>query len=43
LTFRSGSTIVQAIRFRFSRERPENKGVSTHDPGFVPSEVHQTG
>jgi hypothetical protein len=24
-------------------ELPENKVVSTHDPGFVPTEVHQTG
>jgi hypothetical protein len=24
-------------------ELPENKLVSTRDPGFVPSEVHQTG
>jgi hypothetical protein len=24
-------------------ELPDNKVVSTHDPGFVPTEVHQTG
>jgi hypothetical protein len=25
------------------RELPENKDVSTRDPGFVPSAVHQAG